>query len=113
MASPKVWLVAYDIRDPKRLRRVHRFMVNWGTSLQFSVFAVEARAKDLARLKAGLFKRINPDEDDLRIYAIPNRGGGWAGMAIQKDGIILTGSPLARTLASLHAIPTPETKPEE
>lgn len=113
MASPKAWLVAYDIHDPSRLRRVHRFMLNWGAPLQYSVFAVEARAKDLTRLKAGLFKRINPEEDDLRIYAIPNRGGGWAGMAIHMDGIVLTGSPLARALTSFHAIPGPEPKPDK
>lgn len=108
MASPKAWLVAYDISDPKRLRRVYRFMLNWGTPLQYSVFAVEARAKDLTTLKAGLSKRIDPAEDDLRIYAIPNRGGRWAGMPVQRDGIFLTGSPLARTLGSLEMIPVPK-----
>jgi len=113
MAQPKVWLVAYDICEPKRLRRVHRFMLGWGTSLQYSVFVVQARSKDLTRLKAGLSERIDPKRDDLRIYTIPNRAGRWAGTTIQNDGIILTGSPLARTLEAFDPIPVPKHKPEE
>lgn len=35
------YLVAYDIRDPKRLRQVFRVMKEYGEALQYSVFVCD------------------------------------------------------------------------
>jgi CRISPR-associated protein Cas2 len=37
-ASEQLYLVAYDIRDPKRWRRIFRLMKGYGEWLQLSVF---------------------------------------------------------------------------
>ena len=67
----KNWLVAYDIRDKRRLARVHRFLRSEGTSLQYSVFAVEATDKELQRLLFELRQRIDGRQDDVRAYHVP------------------------------------------
>ena len=39
-------IVAYDVSDPARLRRVHRKMNGFGDPLQYSVFACDLSAKE-------------------------------------------------------------------
>ena len=36
--------MAYDVSDPKRLRKVHKTMSAWGEPLQYSVFSVRCTA---------------------------------------------------------------------
>ena len=38
MNRPRALLIAYDIRDPRRLRRVARCLETWATRVQNSVF---------------------------------------------------------------------------
>jgi CRISPR-associated protein Cas2 len=66
------WLIAYDIREPKRLSRVHRFLVKHGVPVQYSVFVTRNTAQRIGRIKAGLAELIAP-VDDVRIYQIPER----------------------------------------
>jgi CRISPR-associated protein Cas2 len=63
-------LVCYDIRQPRRLRRVHRCMLGWGTPLQYSVFHCLLNGADKQRLTDELNALIDPREDDIRIYAL-------------------------------------------
>lgn len=56
-------LVAYDIADDGRLRRVMRICKDYGDRVQFSVYAVQVTDKDLAILKERLLGRIKPSED--------------------------------------------------
>lgn len=65
------WLIAYDIADPRRLRRVHRFLGRHAVPVQYSVFATRASPMKLGEIRAGLEKLVNPREDDVRIYPIP------------------------------------------
>ena len=44
-------IVAYDISDPARLRRVHRKMNGFGDPLQYSVFACDLLAKERVLLE--------------------------------------------------------------
>ena len=98
MSAKTPWLVAYDIRDPGRLRRVHRYMLGWGIALQYSVFAVELEPAGRAHMMTGLLGRIDPAQDDVRLYAIPSQGGAWTGAPALPDGVILTGSETVRRL---------------
>ncbi len=62
----KHWLVIYDIRDPKRLRRVAKVMEDYGFRVQKSVFELEATTVIVARLRRRIAKIIQ--EDDFVVY---------------------------------------------
>jgi CRISPR-associated protein Cas2 len=58
-------VVAYDIRDPKRLRRVAKTCLDFGGRRQLSVFLCRITATDLVRLKTRLEDIIEPKEDQV------------------------------------------------
>ncbi len=74
----RCYLVCYDIRDPKRLRGVHRVVKGFGAAWQFSIFFCVLKPIDRVRLQAELEEEMNlnedqaliidmgPDEDDAR-----------------------------------------------
>ena len=71
MSRKRPYLIAYDIRWPQRLRRVHRVVKRYGIPVQYSVFL--ARLTD-ARLESLIFElrsEIDVRFDDVRIYPIP------------------------------------------
>ena len=55
----RCYLVCYDIRDPKRLRRVHRIMKGFGETWQYSVFFCVLRSIDRVRLQSALEIEMN------------------------------------------------------
>lgn len=61
------YLVAYDIRDPKRLRRVHKLMKAYGEPWQYSVFHCVLKDIDRVRLENDLRDLINHREDQVLI----------------------------------------------
>lgn len=69
----RTWLIAYDICEPRRLQRVHRYLKRHAIPLQYSVFVTRANAAQLGNLRAGLAQIINAKVDDVRIYHIPDR----------------------------------------
>ena len=58
-------IVAYDIRHPKRLRRVAKTCQDFGCRRQLSIFLCRISALDLVRLKARLEEIIDPMEDQV------------------------------------------------
>ena len=60
-----LYLVAYDIRDPKRWRRVFRVMKGYGEWLQLSVFQCRMSRKRHAELIALLDGIIHHDDDHV------------------------------------------------
>lgn len=63
----RCYLVAYDIADPKRLRRVFKTMKGYGVHLQLSVFQCDLPEIDLVRMKAALTEIIHHKEDQVLI----------------------------------------------
>ena len=59
------YIVAYDISDPKRLRRVARCCEDFGYRKQFSVFLCRVSATDFVRLRSRLYDIIDLDEDQV------------------------------------------------
>ncbi len=59
------YIVAYDICDPVRLRKVHRIVRDFGDGLQLSVFACQLTAIDRAVLEGRLLDVINQREDQV------------------------------------------------
>jgi CRISPR-associated protein Cas2 len=57
------YLVAYDVRDPARLRAVHKTVKGFGWSMQYSVFVCDLDAMELLDLKGRLADVIHHRED--------------------------------------------------
>jgi CRISPR-associated protein Cas2 len=62
------YLVAYDIRHPRRLRRVHRVASDHGEPLQYSVFVCDLTRTELITLKRALLAEIKTTEDSIGIF---------------------------------------------
>jgi CRISPR-associated protein Cas2 len=58
-------LASYDIRHPKRLRRVATVCEDFGCRRQLSVFLCRISATELVRLKARLEEIIDPRQDQV------------------------------------------------
>lgn len=58
-------IVAYDICNPKRLRRVARTCQDFGCRRQLSIFLCRISALDLVRLKARLEEIIDSKQDQI------------------------------------------------
>jgi len=63
----RCYLVCYDIRDDKRLRRVHKLMKAYGEPWQYSVFYCTLKAIDRVRLETSLREAANLKEDQVVI----------------------------------------------
>jgi CRISPR-associated protein Cas2 len=59
------YIVAYDISDPKRLRKVATACEDFGYRKQLSVFLCRVSATDLVRLRTRLYEIINHAEDQV------------------------------------------------
>jgi len=76
-ARKNPWLICYDIREPRRLGRVHRYLVSRAIPVQYSVFAGQYSAPELDRLLDGLERIIDVREDDVRAYPLSRAGEAW------------------------------------
>jgi CRISPR-associated protein Cas2 len=66
-------LVAYDIADEKRLRRVANLCEDYGIRVQYSIFECRLDERSFAQLWAGLLALIDDHEDRLVAYKIDAR----------------------------------------
>jgi CRISPR-associated protein Cas2 len=88
-----LYLVAYDIADPRRLSRVHRALKKQGLPVQYSVFTVVMKRKSLLRLLAHIEQLIESAEDDVRCYRLPERSdiSALGQQYFPKDAMLFTG----------------------
>ena len=63
----RCYLVCYDIRDPKRLRKVHKAMKGYGEPWQYSIFFCVLKDIDRVRMEAELQEEMNLAEDQALI----------------------------------------------
>lgn len=71
------WLMAYDIRDPKRLQRVGRYMNKEGLRLQFSVYVLKGSREQVEQVMEQLRQLIDEKFDDVRIYPLTEKTRIW------------------------------------
>lgn len=74
-------LITYDINisdsnGQRRLRRVAKQCVNYGTRVQNSVFECHVDATQYKKLKHILLKEIDMEKDSIRFYNLGNRYTG-------------------------------------
>lgn len=90
------FIVCYDVSDPKRLSRLHRFLKKHTVPLQYSVFLFTGDDRKLDRLLATAETHIDPKADDLRAYPLPSRGlKARLGKPALPEGIQFGGLPVA------------------
>ncbi len=80
----RLWIVTYDIADPKRLRRVAQLLEEEGERVQDSVFEIWAGRDSMRRLRQRARPLMKLDEDSLRCY--PLCGGCVARVRWQGPG---------------------------
>ncbi|WP_320670780.1 CRISPR-associated endonuclease Cas2 [Patulibacter defluvii] len=68
MAERIRFLVTYDIRHPRRLKRVHDVVVDHGERLQYSVYVCDLTRQEMVALRAALRKVMHLDEDHVAIF---------------------------------------------
>lgn len=63
----RVYIVSYDISDPKRWRQVYRTMRGFGEHLQLSVFACDLTRAQRIEMIAALEGAIDAAEDQVLV----------------------------------------------
>lgn len=70
------YIVAYDICEPSRLRKVHKICSAFGFPIQYSLFGCQLSEKQLASLKAQLSEAIRTRDDQvifLKVKKVPEK----------------------------------------
>jgi CRISPR-associated protein Cas2 len=84
MADRTRYLLAYDIRDPRRLRRVHEVAVDFGEPLQYSLFVCDLTRVELIRLRSRLMDEMHLEVDSVALFDL----GEPTGRAIERTELI-------------------------
>jgi CRISPR-associated protein Cas2 len=67
MNTDRWWLVCYDVREPKRLRRAAKLLEGYGERLQYSVFRCHLSETQVQCLRWELTELLHPEDDVLVI----------------------------------------------
>lgn len=96
MAAADWYLIAYDIRDPRRLQRLHRALRAEALAVQRSVFLVAGSVPAVERLLDRLETLIDPCADDLRAYPVAAPDCLWlSGQRPLQGGLLGDDVPLS------------------
>jgi len=87
-----LYVVTYDIRDPKRWRRVYRLMQGYGEWLQLSVFQCRLDRMRLVEMETRLAELIVQEEDHIVILDL----GPWDGVKVRVRSLGKTFKPVER-----------------
>ena len=68
------YVISYDIGNPKRLLRIHRYLKGLALPIQYSVFYFEDSEVELEKCIDKLTTMIDLKEDDVRCYPLPKTG---------------------------------------
>jgi len=74
MKEERFYVVSYDIREPRRWRKVFRAMAGFGEWLQFSVFQCRLTRMGLVRMEEALAAFVNRSEDQVLIIDLGPAG---------------------------------------
>lgn len=66
----ETYLIAYDIRNPDRLRKLAKIAQDYGIRMQKSVFEAELLPSELKDMESRMKKLINPKEDGIKIFRL-------------------------------------------
>lgn len=106
--NTQTWLIAYDVRDPRRLSTLHRALKKQALAVQYSVFVGRFTRRGIRHVVATINSIIAP-QDDVRLYPLPQRPG-WVfyGRSPLPEAVYL----LAHGLDVLAPTPDPSGRPK-
>jgi len=84
-----LWLIAYDVRHPKRWRRLYERLCSVGLRLQYSVFLLSLQDAEIEQLVEDIRTIIVASEDDVRLYHLPAGTEVWYGQPPSAEGVTL------------------------
>jgi len=88
------YIIAYDISDKKRLRKVHQLVEEYAVKVQRSVFSAPFTAVLLKELVQRLKNIINIKQDDIRIYPLSVKHSAEIyGICNLPEGLICSTAP--------------------
>jgi len=82
MAERNLWLAAYDVRDPKRLRLALRVLKAYSTGGQRSVFECFLTEAERTRLLAEIQQVLAPEDSFLLVMLDPRSPVRTLGIAV-------------------------------
>lgn len=93
------FLIAYDVSDPRRLRRVARVLERRAVRCQLSVFLFRGTAAEVAALLDELAALIRPAEDVVQAWPVPpgvppDEYARGAVRPVRPAAVVLGGRPL-------------------
>lgn len=65
-----IYMICYDISNPKRLRKTAKILENFGLRVQKSFFQCEISKEGIDKLRTELLTVINTDKDYFYIYPL-------------------------------------------
>jgi CRISPR-associated protein Cas2 len=68
MAERTRYLLTYDIREARRLRRIHQVALRFGEPLQYSVFVCDLTRAELVAFKLELGSEMHQGEDSVALF---------------------------------------------
>lgn len=69
------FVVCYDVREPKRLRKTHETMLGYGDPIQYSVFVCDLSRAERLLMEEALRRAARLSEDSVHIIDLgPARG---------------------------------------
>ena len=68
--NSSLWLIAYDIADPKRWRKVFRLLKSYGAPVQLSVFECRISNSQRQKLWSSMQHIVHSDEDKVLCYPV-------------------------------------------
>ena len=66
----EVYLIAYDVRHPVRLRKLAKVAQDYGIRMQKSIFEAELLPSELQSMMSRMKNIINPAEDGIKIFRL-------------------------------------------
>jgi len=69
-------IIAYDIADPKRLSRIARIMMDYGTRVQKSIFEATVSRTSFSEMKRRIEETIEDAEDGVKYFPLCQRCSG-------------------------------------
>ena len=72
-AESKWYLVCYDVRDARRLRKVAKHLEGYGTRLQYSIFRCWLSPSQMQRLRWEMTEKFVTPEDDVMFIPLCSR----------------------------------------
>jgi CRISPR-associated protein Cas2 len=87
----KDYLIAYDITEAKRLRKIAKYLEREAFRIQKSLYLLSSVSKkELSVIISNIEKLIDAECDDVRIYGISNTGMALAQAADLNDPYLFT-----------------------